>query len=174
MGFEIGQAQPSVHRALADLADEAPLHGGVSQRPDRPMRADAPQLGPGTTRHRKQVMALFGGKSGQDAPGVEYRSTHSAGAEQTALATSEPSAGFVPPCGRWPDSRAPGPLITRPGPEWRATSRCALHDTDGAVHGVRHESVESVFRVPPISVSFEFSVVSPCPPGYLIQGGSRI
>lgn len=51
MGFEIGVAQPSVNRALADSTDEVPLHGSPSEWSKRPVRTSAPQLRAGATRH---------------------------------------------------------------------------------------------------------------------------
>jgi hypothetical protein len=58
MGFEIGVAQPSVDRTLADPPDEVPLHRGPSEWPNRPVGASAPQLGAGATRHGQDIMTF--------------------------------------------------------------------------------------------------------------------
>jgi hypothetical protein len=175
MGFEIGLAQPSVDRALADPADKVPLRGSSSERPNRPVGASAPQLGAWTTRHGQDIMPFFGRKSGRAARSVGYRSARSIDRGRTARATAGPTEASGPRCGRSPDCPPRARRAARPVPGAPPTPRCVPPDTDAARPAARWASMESVSRVRAISISLAAAfVVSPCHPGYVTQGGSRI
>ncbi len=167
--------QPSVDGALADSTDEVPLHGGPSEWPNRPVRARAPQLGAGATRHGQDIMTFFGGKSGRDARSGACRLARSIDRGRSARATAAPTEASGPRCGRLPDCPTRAPRAGRPELGGPPTPRCVQPDTGAAIPAARWASVGSSFRVRaiPISLADAFSVF-PCHPGYVTQGGSRI
>ncbi len=175
MGFELGVAQPSMDGALADSADEVPLHGGPSEWPKRPVRASAPQLGAGATRHGQDIMTFFGGKSGRDARSAACRLARSIDRERSARATAAPTEASGPRRGRWPDCPTRVQQAGRPELGVPPKPRCVQPDTGAAIPAARWASVGSLFRVRaiPLSLADAFSVF-PCHPEYVTQGGSRI
>ena len=175
MGFEIGVAQPSVDGALADPTDEVPLHGGPSERPKRPVRTRAPQLGAGATRHGQDIMTFFGGKNGRDARSAACRLARSIDRGRSARATAAPTEASGPRRGRLPDCPPRAPRAGRPELGVPPKPRCGQPDTGAAIPAARWASVGSLFRVRaiPISLADAFSVF-PCHPEYVTQGGSRI
>ena len=173
--FEVRLAQPSMNGALTDAPNEVPLHRRASEGPHRPVGAATPELRPGATRHGQNIMTFFGGKSGRDARHAACRPARLIDRGQTARATVAPSAGSDRGRGRSPDC----PTRQRP------TGRLALEappkppsvppGTGGATLAARCASAGSLLRVRaiPTSLADAFSV-SPCHPGYVTQGGSRI
>src|SRR5712692_1520927 len=172
MGFEIGVAQPSVDRTLADSTDEVPLHGGPSEWPNRPVRASAPQLGAGATRHGQDIMTFFGGKNGRDARSGACRLARSIDRGRTARATAAPTEVSGPRRGRWPDCPTRAQQAERPELGGPPKPRCVQPDTGAAILAARWASIGPLFRVRAIPISLaDASSVFPCHPGYVTQRG---
>ena len=175
MRFEIGLAQPSMHRALTDGADEAPLDRGASQGPHGPMSPDPPELGAWTARHREDVMALLRGKTGLAGPGVPRPPAHSGGREQTGRATCAPTPAPGLRRGRWPWSPPPGRPATHSGRAPLPTPQSGPPDTGVATPVARWASTESTFLVSTICPSSLVAfVLSAYPRGYVTERGYRI
>src|SRR5262245_23559344 len=161
MGLEVGVAQPSVNRALADSPDEVPMNGGPSERPQRPVRARPPQLGAGATGHGQDIMTFFGGKSGRGARSAGYRLAHSIDRGRSARATAAPTEASDPRCGQWRDCPTRAPRAGRPGREVPPMPRCVQPDIDAAIPVVRWASVESLLPVRAIPISSPTLFLSP-------------
>lgn len=175
MGLEVGVAQPFVDRALADGADEAPLHGGPSQRANRPMRVGAPEFRLRTAGHRENVMSFFGGKSGLDARGGACRPSHLTDRGQSAPASDAPNGVPAPRPWRSLGCPLPGRPAEHIGLVSRPMRQCVLLGTGVAGPVVRLARVESKRRALATAVPWLDAVfVSPCPQGYVTPGGHRI
>ena len=149
--------------ALADPPNEVSLPGGASQRSNRPVRASAPQLRAGATRHGQDIMTFFGGKSVRAARSAACRLIHSIDRGRTARATAAPTEGCGPRCGRSPDCPPRGWRAGRPELGALPTPRCVQPDRGAPIPAARWGSAGSLCRVRaiPRSLAAAFSV-SPC------------
>jgi hypothetical protein len=137
--------------------------------------ARAPQFRARATRHREDVMPFFGGKSGLAAQFAACRPGRSTDPAQSGLASDAPSEGPGQPLGRWLGYRPLGPLTAHSAPARRPRCPSVQHDTNAGAPVARPASIGSRSRARAIHFPVrDVAFVSPCPPGYISQGGHRI
>jgi hypothetical protein len=174
VGLEVGILQPLVHRALADAPHEAPLHRGPGKRSDRPVGVGTPELRVGTTGHREDVMAFFGGKNGRAARCAGCPPARSTDPVRTALASGVPNAVPGPHFARSLASPPLWPPVVRTAPERPPRPRSGRHDISAAGPGALRATTGSLPRArATYAPSHGGAFVSPCPPHYVSHGGHR-